>query len=68
MFVAYSPTREGHQDRKLQLMARRPEKYNRKTEIDLNAKVNVNLTGIEIARLLDNSPQDIDFSELEEDN
>jgi len=46
---------------------RRSEKYNWKTEIDLNANVNVNLTGMEVTRLLDNSLQDIDFSVVEEE-
>ena len=37
--VALQPTRESFNDRKLQLQARRPEKYNPKTEIDIKHEI-----------------------------
>jgi len=37
--VAIQPTRESFNDRKLQLQARRPDKYNPKTEIDIKHQI-----------------------------
>ena len=64
--VALIPSREGTQDRKLLLQAHRKE-YSPKQEIDIGINININLSGIEVSRMLDNSPQDIDFTELNKD-
>jgi len=64
--VACQPDHKGYNDRKLLLQAHRKE-YSPKQDIGIDIHVNVNLSGIEVSRMLDNSPQDIDFTELNKD-
>lgn len=52
--LASLPSREGFQDRKLQLMARRPEKYGSKTEVNVNNNVSFNMSVPEVRRILSN--------------
>lgn len=50
--VALQPTREGFQDRRMMLMAKRPEIYGNKTEITANHNINISLDMPELRRIL----------------
>lgn len=47
------------------LKSKRPEINADRTKIDLSHQIDVNISGLEVSRILDSSPKDIDFSEIE---
>jgi hypothetical protein len=77
--VAVSPSRDGFNDRKLLLQARRPETYGQKLQIDQRSEVKVEISLSELDRILVGQnvksvetgnrqiPETIDFTEVSED-
>ena len=73
--MSLQPSREGFQDRRLQLQARRPEKYNPRVEVDIKQEVTLTnspsliasaLQAIGMAKKSDNEAEDADFEIIEE--
>jgi hypothetical protein len=65
--MSLQPAREGFQDRRLQLQARRPEKYNPRTTIDLDItlKVDPNNAGSTLRNLLSSNAITADYEVID---
>jgi hypothetical protein len=62
--LSLQPTREGFNDRKLQLMARRPEKYNPQPQTIVNTQVNVDIPVVDLRSAL----AEIEVAKVEDDH